>query len=86
MCKQTNRLQIEYPCEWEYRIIGIDEEELRKLASEILKTKEYTLSFSNISKKGKYISLSLKTTVATEKERNDIYIFLRKAPAIKSII
>ncbi|MCK9615052.1 MAG: DUF493 domain-containing protein [Candidatus Omnitrophica bacterium] len=81
-----NQPKIDYPCEWEYRIIGLDEEELRKIASEIFRTKQYTLSFSNISKKGKYISLSLKTIVATEKERNDIYTFLRKAPAIKSIV
>lgn len=81
-----NRPKIDYPCEWEYRIIGLDEEELRRLVSEILKAKQYTLSFSNISKAGKYISLSLKTIVATEVKRNDMYISLRKHPAVKSVI
>lgn len=81
-----NRPNIEYPCEWEYRIIGPDDDVLRKAASEILKAKQYILSFSNISKKGKYISLALKTTVITEKERNSIYISLRKHPAVKSVI
>jgi putative lipoic acid-binding regulatory protein len=81
-----SRPKIDYPCEWEYRLIGLDEEELRKAVSEIIKTKQYTLSFSNISKEGKYISLSLKTIVITEEERNNIYVSLRKHPAVKSVI
>lgn len=81
-----NRPKIEYPCEWEYRIIGPDEENMRNAVVEILKAKQYTLFFSNISKAGKYISFALKTIVATEKERNEIYVFLRGHPAIKSVI
>ena len=81
-----NRPKIDYPCEWEYRLIGPDEENIRRAVVEILKTKQYTLSFSNISKSGKYISFSLKTIVATEKERNNIYISLRKHTGIKCLI
>jgi len=81
-----NQPKINYPCEWQYTIIGQNEEELRNAAAEILKTKQHTLSFSNISKKGKYISFMLKTIVATDKERNDIYFSLRKHPAVKSVI
>ena len=81
-----NRPKIDYPCEWEYRIITHSEEALRKLVAETLKVKQYTLSFSNISNKGKYISLALKTTVVTEEERNSIYVSLRKHSAVKSVI
>lgn len=81
-----NRPKIDYPCEWEYRLIGPDEEGLHKAAAEVLKTKQYTLFFSNISKAGKYVSFALKTTVTDEKERNNIYVSLRRHPAIKSVI
>ncbi len=81
-----NRPKIDYPCEWEYRIIAKDEEGLRRAVSEVLGAKQYTLSFSNISKGGKYISFALKTVVAAEKERNGIYVSLRKYDAIKSVI
>jgi putative lipoic acid-binding regulatory protein len=78
--------KIDYPCEWEYRIIAQSEESLRQAVSEVLGAKQYTLSFSNTSKGGKYISFALKTIVAAEKERNDIYVSLRKYDSIKSVI
>ncbi len=81
-----NRPEIDYPCEWEYRIIGSDEENMRRAVVEIIKAKQHTLSFSNISKAGKYISLALETIVVTEEERNGIYVSLRKHRAIKSVI
>jgi putative lipoic acid-binding regulatory protein len=80
------RPKIDYPCEWEYRIITRSEEELRKLVAEILKAKQYALSFSNISKAGKYISFALKTNVITEEERNQIYVSLRSHSSVKSVI
>lgn len=78
--------KIEYPCEWEYRIIGTSEELIRKAIIEIIGSKKYDLSFSNKSKAGKYVSLSLKTFVTTENERNTIYVSLRNNIAIKSVI
>lgn len=78
--------KIEYPCEWEYRIIGTDEELLKAAAEEILTNRKYNISFANISKTGKYISLSLKTVVETEEIRNNIYIALRSHTAVKSIL
>jgi hypothetical protein len=81
-----NRPKIDYPCEWEYRIITSSEDELRKLVTEILKTKQYVLSFSNISKERKYISFALKINVTTEEERNRIYVSLRNHSSVKSVI
>ncbi|MFA6282101.1 MAG: DUF493 domain-containing protein [Candidatus Omnitrophota bacterium] len=80
------KLKIEYPCEWEYRIIGVNEESLRLAVIEIIGSKVHNLSFSNKSKTGKYISLILKTTVTSEEERKNIYLALRKSPAIRSVI
>jgi len=81
-----NKPKIEYPCEWEYRIIGTNEESIRKAVIDAVYGKEYTLSFSNKSKAEKYISLALKTNVASEEERNIIYVSLRKCPEVKSVI
>lgn len=78
--------KINYPCEWEYKLIGLNEEDIRSAAAEALKTKQYVLSFSNISKAGKYMSFSLKTVVLSEEERNCIYASLRGHQAIKSIL
>jgi len=78
--------KIEYPCEWEYRIIGTNEESIRKAVTDAVCGKEYTLFFSNKSCAGKYISLALQINVTTEDERNAIYVSLRKCPEVKSVI
>ncbi|MDD5584874.1 MAG: DUF493 domain-containing protein [Candidatus Omnitrophica bacterium] len=81
-----DNLKINYPCEWEFRIIGAHEELLKAAVSEILVNKKYDLSFSNQSRGGKYISLALKTFVESEEARNNIYIALRKHAVIKSVL
>ena len=79
-------LKIDYPCEWEYRIIGVGDEALRLAVSEIIGDRKHSLAFSNISKTGKYISLSLKTIVENEEIRNSIYASLTKHAAVKKVL
>ncbi|MBU2102440.1 MAG: DUF493 domain-containing protein [Candidatus Omnitrophota bacterium] len=81
-----DKIEIHYPCEWEFRIIGTDEGSLTQAVSGILADKKYDLVFSNISKGGKYISLALTTVVESEEERNGIYTALRKHVRIKSVL
>jgi len=77
---------LHYPCEWEYRIIGPSEQALKLAVSEIMCDKKYVLSFSHQSSTGKYISLILQIVVASEEERKNIYLALRKHAAIKSVL
>ena len=78
--------KINYPCEWGYRIIGIDGEALKNAVVDILGERKYNLSFSNISSGGTYISLELTTTVENEEVRNRIYTALGTHPAVKRVI
>jgi putative lipoic acid-binding regulatory protein len=88
MDKKPNldQAKINYPCDWEYRIIGIDETLLKAAAAEIFGNRKYDLSFANLSKAGKYISLSIKTFVESEEVRNTIYAALAKHTAIKTVL
>lgn len=63
--------EIDYPCEWRYKILGREEEELREAVDEVVEI-DYTLTPSNRSKGGKYLSLELVLTVRTEEERRGI--------------
>lgn len=81
-----HHLKIDYPCEWEYRIIGTSEEALKLAVSEILCDRKYSLSFSNKSKTGKYVSLSLKTVVETEEIRKNTYAALCKHTGVKTVL
>ena len=80
------RPKIEYPCKWEYCVIGKEEAPLRQAVSEALKGADYNLSFSRSSKSGKYISLELTTTVANEEARDRIHGSLRAHPTVKIVM
>ena len=80
------KLEIEYPCEWAYTVIGADEGLLRKAVAEVLCGKEHCVEFSKKSKEGKYISLVAKTKVNDEDERVKLCTLLSKHPAIKMVL
>ncbi len=77
---------IEYPCQWQFKIIGTDKEALKKAAAVIFKKKYYAISHSKSSTGEKYHSFSIETEVNDEKCRNDFYFSLKKHPAIKMVL
>lgn len=77
--------KIEYPCKWEYRIIGDNEQAIREAVFEIV-DREYQLSVANHSANKRFISMHLITEVKTEEERNLIFQDLLKKPNIKMVI
>ena len=77
---------IKYPRQWEFKIIGTDEQSLRKAISELLGNKEHKISFSKESSGGKYISLNLEMHVASEDDRNKIFTSLGNHSEIKMVI
>jgi putative lipoic acid-binding regulatory protein len=78
--------EIEYPCEWSYTIIGSNEEALQEAAQQTFSGKSFSIKVSKKSTAGKYISMNITTSVATEEERNDICRKLSGHPAIKIVI
>lgn len=78
--------EIEYPCEWTYKIIGTNAKSIRDLVDECLKKKKYSLSNSNKSSSGKYVSMSLKTIVADQAARDHVYSFLKDKTDIKMVM
>ncbi len=75
---------IDYPCEWEYRIIGSDEAGMRAAVAEIVDDRAHSLRAGN--RKGKYLSLKLKTSVVDEADRDRIYQGLSARAAIRMVI
>ena len=81
-----DKIEIDYPCKWSYRIIGSDEKLLRAAAKSAVGNKKYTLSVSNRSSGGKYHSLNLELRVINENERLRIFENLKNEAAIKFIL
>ena len=80
------KARIDYPCQWLYKVIGKDQEELQAAFAEIAGHKSCNISHSNTSSKGKYLCLNLELTVESEEERNEIYLALKSHPSIKIVL
>lgn len=83
---EGKKLELEYPISWQYKIIGMDEDSMHASAVHILKEKPFTLTPSNKSSSGKFVSLTLEVLVYSEDERLYIYEELRKVECIKYIL
>ncbi len=70
---QGKKLELNYPCKWEYRLVGKNEDEIRDVAVRFAKEKPYTLNTSNKSSSGKFVSVIFEVLVFNEDER--IYFF-----------
>jgi len=77
--------EIDYPCRWNYKVVGTDETDLKKAVAEIL-SDPFELHPSKVSKKGKYISLNLFIDVQNETHRNEIYENLKASKHIKMVM
>ncbi len=80
------KLQLEYPCEWLYKLIGADEKAIRAAITKTINDRSHTISNSNKSSKGKYKSLNLSLTVESDEDRTGLFHALKKHPAIKMVL
>jgi len=80
------KLQLQYPCSWCYKLIGENKDNLRSAIKSIIKEKPYTLTNSNQSKNGKYISMNLELLIDHEDERKYLYEALKQHKHIKTVL
>ncbi len=83
---QGNRPEIEYPCNWFYKIIGTSVDDMIIAAEEVVAGLEYEITPSNISRNEKYYSLNLKVFVPSEIIRDLIFQKLDEHPAIRFVL
>lgn len=86
MHRLEGRPDIEYPCEWRFKVIGRDESEMRQAVGEIVGNHDYTIDLSNHSAKGTYCSLNLQMTVISESHRVYIYTALMEHESTKIVL
>lgn len=79
-------LELEYPCEWQYKVIGTNETALHEGVSSILANKKHSINPSKKSSKGKYVSLNVGIVVNNEAERKGILAVLQSHPAVKMVL
>lgn len=77
---------IEYPCEWNYKVIGTDVDEMIKAIELAVEGMNYEINSSNVSSKGNYFSLNLKVLVPSEIIRDIIFSKLNNSIFIKIVL
>lgn len=78
------RPDIEYPCNWEFRIIGADETGMREAIAGVVGNQNHEIQPGHT--KGNWSSLHLTMWVLDEEHRNTVYRMLLKHPLVKMIL
>lgn len=82
----TCKPKIDYPCMWQYKIIGESATVITQLVADLVHEKDYVLKRSNVSSGGRYVSMSLELMVQTEERRLELYRVLADDPTVKVVL
>jgi putative lipoic acid-binding regulatory protein len=82
----SKKPNIEYPCDWHYKVIGTDVDEMIKVIDQIAEGMDYKISSSNVSSKGNYFSLNLTVFVTSEVIRDIIFAKLKANVFVKLVL
>ncbi len=82
----SKKPNIEYPCDWDYKVIGTDVDKMIKMIEQSVEGMDYKISSSNVSSKGKYFSLNLTVFVSSEVIRDIIFAKLKASEFVKMVL
>lgn len=80
------KLELEYPCPWTYKVIGSDEAQLRACIEEAADGRPYTVKISNKSSGGRYCCLDMEMIVESEAERTKTYESLQGRNGVRMVL
>ena len=78
--------EIEYPCLWAYRVIGMSHDGVRGAVADVMGAAEHSLRPGNTSSGGKYVSFHLEVTVTDDGHRVGIYEALSAHGDVKMVL
>jgi putative lipoic acid-binding regulatory protein len=80
------RPEIEYPCDWSYKLIGKDKAALQACVFDIVGERPYATKEGNSSSKGKFHTLNMTCRVESEQDRNEIFKAFSDHDDVKMVI
>jgi putative lipoic acid-binding regulatory protein len=82
----NKKLELEYPCHWEYKVIINIESCIETIVKNVIKDKEFVFRKSHASKNNKYQTYNVKLLVHNEEERTEIFYLLKKDENVKIVL
>lgn len=80
------KLELDYPCSWEYKLVVLETTNIKQTVKEIIFEREHKVKESKVSSKGKFKSYTLEMLVHNEDDRKEIFKLLGEHSDIKMII
>jgi len=80
------KVEIAYPCEWKYKVIGEDKDKIEEAVKYVMKERPHRLDFSKTSNKGSYHSYELSTLVHNEDDRTELFCQLKEHNDVKMVL
>ncbi len=84
--ESKKKVQIAYPCEWSYKIIGEDRTKMLLAVDAIINSDSMLIRESHSSRNGKYVSLEISVRVQNELERNSYFKMLADHAEIRMVL
>jgi len=82
----TPELQLDYPCQWEYKLVLSTEHNVTTLVQEILEERIHEVRKSQNSTKGNYVSYTLSVLVHNADDRKMLFHLLKSHQHIKFVL
>ncbi len=83
---EEQTLNLDYPCEWEYRVIGSDPVLLEQAIKEVMGVRDYACQEGRQSGGGKWVTRVVSLMVQDEPERIRLYEELRSHQDVKIVL
>ena len=82
----NKKLELNYPCSWEYKLVVLEECNIKKCVKEIIFDREHSINASKTSAKGKFKSYNLKLLVHNDDDRTELFRLLGEHKEIKMVL
>lgn len=82
----NHKLELDYPCNWCYKIIIKHEHNANKIAKNIFESREYKVTKSKISSGGKFKSYNIDLLVTSHEDRTNIHKMIEEHKDIQMVV
>lgn len=83
---EDKKLELTFPCEWQYRVVGKSKESIEESVKNIFGNKTHKITVSKSSSSGKFISINIDTVINSHDERLALHETLRSAEEILYVL
>jgi len=81
-----HKLELDYPCNWKYKLVIRKEQNIKKIINEVLEQREHGVKPSKTSSQGKFKSYTLELLVHNDDDRKGLYQLFGDHEHIKMVV